>query len=183
MGIHVYLDEGTQVGVNDQPMWYGGLLYVFSMGPYQIRADLDHKIPLARTFQQFDSAVARLQKSGGGLISTVYHPTEFVHTEFWDAVNFANRATRPRDEWKLPNRRDPQEAERCFRVLHDYVEHAKSTPNVRSSRQTISSISIRPQCRRSSIEKRWPDIFSSSCFAASVKQEHPDYGVLAACEI
>jgi hypothetical protein len=131
MGIHVYLDEGTQVGLNDQPMWYGGLLYVFSMGPYQIRADLDHKIPLADTLKQFDSAVARLQKSGGGLISTVYHPTEFVHTEFWDAVNFANGATRPRDEWKLPNRRDPQEADRCFRVLHDYVEHAKNTPNVR----------------------------------------------------
>ena len=29
LGIPVYLDEGEQVGVDEQPFWYGGLLYVF----------------------------------------------------------------------------------------------------------------------------------------------------------
>src|ERR1700733_4758973 len=29
LGIPVYLDEGQQVGVDEQPFWYGGLLYVF----------------------------------------------------------------------------------------------------------------------------------------------------------
>jgi hypothetical protein len=56
LGIHVYLDEGTQVGVNDQPIWYGGLLYVFNMGPYQIRADLDGHTPFSKTAQEFDAA-------------------------------------------------------------------------------------------------------------------------------
>ncbi|HUA79883.1 MAG TPA: hypothetical protein VL997_05885, partial [Dyella sp.] len=28
MGIPVYLDEGTHVGLNNQPFWYGGLLYI-----------------------------------------------------------------------------------------------------------------------------------------------------------
>lgn len=41
MGVHLYLDGGTQLGFNDQPIWYGGLLYVYNMGRYQIRADLD----------------------------------------------------------------------------------------------------------------------------------------------
>jgi hypothetical protein len=131
MGIHVYLDEGNQVGVNDQPIWYDGLLYVFSMGPYQIRADLDEKEPIADTFRNFDAAVRRLSESGGGLISTVYHPTEFVHTEFWDAVNFGNGATRERDRWMQPHRRTPEEAERCYQVLRKYVEHVKNTPGVR----------------------------------------------------
>jgi len=130
MGIHVYLDAGTQVGMKDQPVWYGGLLYVFNMGPYQIRADLDGHTPFAETARDFDAAVQHFATSGGGLISTYYHPTEFVHTEFWDAVNFANGATRERSQWVMPRRRNSADAERCYRILNEYVEHAKKTPNV-----------------------------------------------------
>jgi hypothetical protein len=130
MGIRVYLDEGTQVGVNDQPIWYNNLLYVFNMGPYQIRADLDGGKKLETTLGEFDAAARKLSQTGGGLISTVYHPTEFVHTEFWDAVNFSEGATRPRDQWRLPQRRTPAEAARCLKILHDYVEHARNLPGV-----------------------------------------------------
>jgi len=131
MGIHVYLDAGTQVGLRDQPMWYGGLLYIYNMGPYQLRAELDHKTPIAQTFHEFDSAVHHFADTGGGVISTYYHPTEFVTTEFWDAVNFANGATAERDRWVRPKRRSPEETERCYQILHSYVEHAKHTPGVR----------------------------------------------------
>jgi len=130
MGVHVYLDAGTQLGYRDQPVWYGGLLYVFNMGPYQLRADLDNHTPIQETFRQFDDAVSHFAGSGGGLISTFYHPTEFVHTEFWDAANFAHGATRERKEWVLPKRRSPEDAERCFGVLKAYVQHAKSLPGV-----------------------------------------------------
>ncbi len=131
MGIHVYLDAGTQLGYQDQPVWYGGLLYVYNMGRYQIRADIDHKEPESEAFHQFDSAAKHFSDTGGGLISTVYHPTEMVHTEFWDAVNFAHGTSRKRDEWVLPKRRSPEDAEHCFQVLKRYVEHAKAIPNVR----------------------------------------------------
>ncbi len=131
MGIHVYLDEGIQVGVNDQPIWYDGLLYVFNMGPYQIRADLDGHTPFSETARKFDAAARHFAQSGGGLISTVYHPTEFVHTEFWDAVNFANGATRERSQWVLPHRRTVEDSERCYGILDKYVEHAKNTQGVR----------------------------------------------------
>ncbi len=130
MGIHVYLDEGSQVGLNGQPFWYDGLLYVFNMGPYQMRADLGGKTPFAETAREFDAAVRHFAGTGGGLISTYYHPTEFVHTEFWDAVNFSNGATRKRSQWVLPHRRTPEEAERCYRILTEYVQHAKSAPGV-----------------------------------------------------
>jgi len=130
MGVHVYLDEGTQVCYHDQPIWYGGLLYVYGMGPYQIRADIDGKTRISETFSQFDAAAKHFSETGGGLISTFYHPTEMVHTEFWDAMNFAQGVVRPRDQWVLPKRRSPEDAERCFRILSEYVEHAKSIPGV-----------------------------------------------------
>jgi hypothetical protein len=130
MGVHVYLDEGTQVGYGDQPVWYGGLLYVYSLGPYQIRADIDHPGRESEAFRQFDAAVKHFSQSGGGLISTVYHPTEMVHTEFWDAVNFAHGEVRPRDQWVMPTRRSKEDAEHCFRTLKAYVEHAKAIPGV-----------------------------------------------------
>ena len=130
MGVHVYLDEGTQVGYGDQPIWFGGLLYVFNLGRYQIRADIDGREPESEAFRRFDAAAKHVTENGGGLISTMYHPTEIVHTEFWDGVNFAHGEVRPRQQWVLPRRRNKDDAERCFRVLKDYVEHAKSVPGV-----------------------------------------------------
>jgi hypothetical protein len=131
MGVHVYLDEGTQVGYKDQPIWYGGLLYVYNMGPYQMRADIDRKTPESESYRQFDDAVRHFSDVGGGLISSMYHPTELVHTEFWDAVNFRDGEMRQRDQWVQQKRRSPEDAERCFQILKRYVEHGKAMPNVK----------------------------------------------------
>ena len=130
MGIPVYLDEGEQVGLNEQPFWYGGLLYVFHMGSNEFRAELNAGAEDQSAYKRFDQTVEKLQSDGGGVISMYYHPTEFIHTEFWDAVNFSRGAMPPRDAWILPKRRSPEDAERCFGVLHKFVEHMKQTPNV-----------------------------------------------------
>src|SRR6476646_8392082 len=131
MGIPVYLDEGQQVGINEQPFWYGGLLYVFNLGRNQLRADLNAGEPGMASYAPFDEAVSRLSSAGGGLISIYYHPTEFVTTEFWDAVNFANGAMPARKDWVRPHRRTSEDSERCFRVLQAFVKHMKQTPGVR----------------------------------------------------
>jgi hypothetical protein len=131
MGIPVYLDEGTNVGLDSQVFWFGGMLHVFNMGPFLIRPSLDDESKLAPTLQQFDRAAEELASHGGGVISTYYHPTEFVNAEFWDAVNFAKGADRERSQWQPPRRRTPEEVERCYRTLVRYVEHAKSVANVR----------------------------------------------------
>jgi hypothetical protein len=131
MGIPVYLDEGTHVGLNQQPFWYGGLLHIFNMGQFQLRAPLDGGEPAASSYQRFDHAAAELAAHDGGVISIYYHPTEFVTTEFWDAVNFAKGANPERALWKRPRRRTEAEAERCFGILHDYIAHAKNVPGVR----------------------------------------------------
>jgi hypothetical protein len=129
LGIPVYLDSGSQVGLNDQPFWYDGILYVYEMGPYQLRGELDHP-NLKADLKKFDDAVQHFAQVGGGLISTYYHPTEFAHTEFWDAANFSDGASKEQKDWVLPKRRTPQDAERCFNTLSQYVKHAKATAGV-----------------------------------------------------
>ncbi len=130
LGIPVYLDEGDQVAVAEQPFWYGGLLYIFHMGRNQFRAQLNRGAEDAAAYGRFDEAAGRLAAAGGGVISIYYHPTEFVTTEFWDAVNFARGANPPRDEWVKPHRRTAEDSERCYGVLRHFVEHMKLRPGV-----------------------------------------------------
>src|SRR3989442_1661750 len=131
MGIPIYLDEGINVGLDNQPFWFGGLLHVFNMGRFLIRPSLNDESKLAEALQQFDRAAEELAGNRGGVISTYYPPAEFVNAEFWDAVNFAKGASRERSQWRSPRPRTPDETERCYRILTRFVEHAKSVPNVR----------------------------------------------------
>lgn len=131
LGIPVYLDEGDQVGVNEQPFWYGGMLYVFHMGKNQFRAQLNVGAEDTAAYKRFDETVARLASGDGGVISIYYHPTEFVTTEFWDAVNFSRGANPERDAWVKPRLRTPEESERCYGVLRRFVQHMKAQPGVR----------------------------------------------------
>ncbi len=130
MGIPVYLDEGEQVGVEEQPFWMGGMLHVFRMGPYLIRPSLNDESQLLQTFEKFDRAAEALEARGGGVISTYFHPTEFVTSAFWD-LNFAKGANPERSAWRNPPRRTTEESERCYRILARYVEHAKTRATVR----------------------------------------------------
>ena len=131
LGIPIYLDEGDQVGVDEQPFWYGGILYVFRMGQNQFRAQLNVGAEDPAAYKKFDEAAARLASNGGGTISIYYHPNEFVTTEFWDGVNFAHGANPERDSWVKPKRRTADESERCYGVLRRFVQHMKSRPGIR----------------------------------------------------
>jgi len=131
LGIPVYLDEGQQVGINEQPFWYGGVLHVFQMGRNQFRARLNVGTEDPEAYSRFDEAVARLTAQGGGVISIYYHPNEFVTTEFWDGVNFAHGANPPREAWVKPRRRTPEDSERCYGVLRRFVHHMRTQPAIR----------------------------------------------------
>jgi hypothetical protein len=131
LGIPVYLDEGQQVGVNEQPFWYGGLLYVFRMGKNQFRAQLDVGAEDAAAYKRFDETATRLSSADGGVISIYYHPNEFVTTEFWDGVNFAHGSNPAPDAWVKPRRRTAEDSERCFGVLRRFVHYMKTQPGVR----------------------------------------------------
>ncbi len=131
MGIGMYLDEGSHVGIDDQPFYYGGMLNVFKMRSTVARMDLKGGESLAEGKAKFQAARDKLRAQGGGTISIYYHPCEWVHTEFWDGVNFRRGANPPRSEWKLPVTRPAAETETAFKDFEQYVKFIKDQPGVR----------------------------------------------------
>src|SRR3974377_756543 len=101
------------------------------MGGNQFRRQLNVGAENTAAYTRFDEAAARLESSGGGVISIYYHPTEFVTTEFWDAVNFARGANPARDAWVAPRLRTAEDAWRGYGVLRRFVQHMKARPGVR----------------------------------------------------
>ncbi len=131
MGIPVYMDEGSQVGLDNQPFWFMGVLHVFRLGPFSLRADINDPGKLEDAKHRFDAQVMELRRRGGGVIHTYYHPTEFVATEFWDAVNFPRgRYTAP-EAYRRPKARTAESSEQAYRLLLDFVRHVRSVPGVR----------------------------------------------------
>jgi len=129
-GVRVYLDDGRQVGLQGKPFWYGGLLNIFNIkAGSNLHSNTDwSNLEQAKT--NFKATYAELSPSGG-VVSFYFHPCEFIHREFWDGVNFAKGSNPPRDEWKLPPMKSPQEIERDFGYLEGLVRYIKSFPRVR----------------------------------------------------
>lgn len=130
MGIRTYVDEGRHAGIANQPFWWSGLLWVFNLGPYAQRMPLEADASVEDQARKFAAAAAALQAQGGGVMHFWYHPNEFVTTEFWDGVNFSRGANPPRSEWKPARLRTPEDSERCYRVLNDYVDRIRKMPGV-----------------------------------------------------
>jgi hypothetical protein len=65
------------------------------------------------------------------LISIYYHPNEFDHTEFWDAVIWAHGANPPREEWKLPRKRTLESRNQTLTYFNRYLEFILNMPGVR----------------------------------------------------
>ena len=129
MGIGMYLDEADHVGIDDQPFYYGGMLNVFKMRSTLARMALDGT-DLAASTARFTKIVEALRTRGGGTISIYYHPSEWVHAEFWDAVNFSRGANPPRAAWKKPRTRPAAETETAFADFEKYIRFIQQQPGV-----------------------------------------------------
>jgi peptidoglycan/xylan/chitin deacetylase (PgdA/CDA1 family) len=131
MGIKVYLDEADQVGLDDQPFYYGGMLNIFRMRTTLVRMALNGGSSLTEGQAAFDKVHAALTARGGGTVSIYYHPNEWVQAEFWDAVNFRRGANPPPGEWKPPRMRPAAETERAFADFEQFVRFIKAKDGVR----------------------------------------------------
>ncbi len=131
MGINVYLDEANHVGIDDQPFYYGGMLNIFKMRSNVARMELFGENNLENGKAKFLAAYEKLKAKGGGTISIYYHPCEFIHQEFWDAVNFSRGANPERKDWKKPKMRSREEIEKGFRDFEEYVKFIKIQQGVR----------------------------------------------------
>jgi hypothetical protein len=130
MGINVYLDEASHVGIDDQPFYYGGMLNIFKMRSSVCRMELFEENSVTKGKAGFSAAYEKLRAKGGGTISIYYHPCEWVHQEFWDGVNFSRGANPLRQDWKHPRTRTSEETEKAFRGFEEYVRFIKAQPGV-----------------------------------------------------
>jgi hypothetical protein len=131
MGIRMYLDEADHVGLDDQPFYYDGMLNVFRMRSTLVRMALTGGTALAEGKNAFSRVADALRARGGGTISIYYHPNEWVHEEFWDAVNFSGGANPPQDQWRLPRTRPAEETEAAFHDFEQFVRFIQAQPDVR----------------------------------------------------
>jgi len=131
-GVPCYLDEGDHVGLDHRPFWYAGALNVYNMGQNCTRMDLHDPAAVAPAKENVLAIAKRLlSEDNGGLISIYYHPCEWVHLQFWDAVNFSRGANPPHEQWKAPPQRPPQETEAAFQRFGQYIDYIRSIPEVR----------------------------------------------------
>jgi hypothetical protein len=129
-GMPLYLDESSHVGIQSQPFWYCGVLNVLNLQEFVTRVELHQDSDLAKAEIEFQSICQKLQARGGGLVSVYYHPCEFVHQLFWDAVNFSRGMNPPRQAWRQPAVKSEGEIEQGFRNFKAYITFLKNAPGV-----------------------------------------------------
>ena len=181
-GVKVYLDETPHVGLNGKPFWYGGLLNVANS-----REGSKLRPSGEEGWAGVKSARARFQESylrmtsrrEGGLISLFFHPCEFVHKEFWDAVNFADGANPPVSEWKLPPMKTPEESEQAFKFFEELVVAMKSFPQVEFITASQALILFRDAAQRKSFEPAAIGAIAERVDPEVSFQVHDDYDLSA----
>ncbi|MDX2268829.1 MAG: hypothetical protein NW208_12035 [Bryobacter sp.] len=131
LGVPAYVDEARQILLNHQPYWYGGVLHVYNLGPYGMRAELNEPAKLAEAKRYFDQSVDKLRAAGGGVIQTYYHPNEWVSPEFWDAVNFSRGAFTEPAKYRMAKRRSPESEKQAYEIFLDYIRHIQKNPHVK----------------------------------------------------
>src|SRR5262249_27542479 len=111
-------------------------------------ADLKNPANLDKATERFAEARKALLAEGGGVVSIVYHPCEFVHKEFWDGVNFRNGANPPREKWKLPPMLTAEESKAAYQVFESYIQFMKRFPEVRFITASEAAVLYRDKARR-----------------------------------
>src|SRR5262249_9486037 len=81
--------------------------------------------------EKFSEARKALLAEGGGVVSIIYHPCEFVHKKFWDGVNFRAGANPPPEAWQVPPQKTPAETRIAFDNFQRSARFMKRFPDVR----------------------------------------------------
>ncbi|QEL13394.1 polysaccharide deacetylase family protein [Limnoglobus roseus] len=126
----VYLDAGRHVGLDGKPHYFGGVLTLYHL-THTLRSDLGGEKDLAKAEEKFVEARKQLLAEGGGIVSTYYHPCEFVHKQFWDGANFSKGANPPREKWQLPLAKTDAESRLAYETFFGYVRFMKRFPDVK----------------------------------------------------
>ncbi len=177
-GMEIYLDAGSHVQLDDKPFYYCGILTLYKLA-FTLRADLA-KADLKEAEDRFLEAHKKLLAEGGGIVSIFYHPCEFVHKEFWDGVNFRKGANPPREQWKLPPTKTPEESRLAYQVFEDYIHFMKRFPEVRFITASQAAKIYRDKARGRSFSVSEVVETARAVNENVTFQERADYGLSAA---
>jgi hypothetical protein len=128
-GMNVYLDAGRHVGIDGRPCYYDGIFTLYNLD-YILRTDLTGPQAEQKAEDKFAEARKALLEQGGGVVSIFYHPCEFVHKQFWDGVNFSKGANPPREQWKVPPQKSPEETKTAYESFETWIRFIKRFPEV-----------------------------------------------------
>jgi hypothetical protein len=145
-GMQIYLDAGSHVDLDQKPCYYCGLFNLYRLA-HTIRANIHEPKEYRAAEERFEEARQKLLAEGGGVISIVYHPCEFVHNQFWDGANFLNGANPPREKWVLPKTKTAEESKAAYEVFENYVRFMKRFPEVRFITATEAAVIYRDKAR------------------------------------
>ncbi len=132
-GINVYLDSTDLVNIDDSPYWYCGVLSLNNTDKNFIRFDRSSEDPegsekLKKRFQDIHD---RLQKSGGGAISILWHPHTGINKVYWDALNFSNGQNTPEGNYIQPEQYPLEIKERALQDFESLIKFGSSFKDVR----------------------------------------------------
>ena len=147
LGIPLFMDEASHIGLDGGPFWYCGVLHVNHLREACTRMHFTRgEEGLVQGRNEFDAICERLGPTGG-LISIYYHPCEFATREFWDGTNFAQGANPPRSAWTSPPLRSATEMRDGLELFSRYLAHIVAHPDVEvlTGRQLLNLLPDRAQ--------------------------------------
>jgi hypothetical protein len=180
-GMEVYLDAGSHVRLDDRPYYYCGVLNLYKLA-YQLRTGLGGPNDLELAEQKFLAARDKLLADGGGIVSIFYHPCEFVHRQFWDDVNFRNGANPPREEWKPPPAKTPEESKLAYQTFENYIRFMKRFADVQFITATEAARLYRDKARGRTFTLAELKSIAQAVSGSITFQTHKEY-TLAASEV
>ncbi len=176
-GVGTYVDAFGQMGYKQKPFWYGGVLHIVHGSDAKVlrpNADFSN---LEESKNKFFSLYERRLAEGGGVISQYYHPCEFIHAAFWDAVNFSKGANPPPAEWKIPSMLPPETSEAAFRHFEGLVEYMRTFPRVKFITASEALELYRDGAQRRVFSRKELAEIADQVDQEISFQEHPNYTV------
>jgi hypothetical protein len=177
-GMPVYLDAGSHVNLDQKPCYYCGLLNLYRLA-HTIRANIHQPKEYKSAEERFLEARQKLLAEGGGVVSIVYHPCEFVHNQFWDGANFTNGANPPREKWVLPKTKTPEETKAAYEVFENYVRFMKRFPDVRFITATEAAKIYQDKARQHAFTRAEVKAIASGLKPEVTFQTRDDYALAA----
>ena len=129
-GVRVYLDSNNMIDIDKKPFWFSGVLTLCSL-EHEMRVELREPSDLEEAKRTFSASRQKILAGGSpGVVSVFYHPCEFVHSMFWDGVNFSRGANPAREDWKNPPMKSSEAIETGYQNFEGFIKYMRSFPDV-----------------------------------------------------